>query len=207
MVAKRIDAWEISGLRSAVHVDGTINDPRDKDRGWSIEIAWPWRGLKEISNCPVPPRDGDQWRMNFSRVEWDHDLVDGKYHIIPKRPEHNWVWSPQQIINMHSPERWGYVQFSTAPPGGAVFRPDPAAQAKHLLFQVYERQKRYQEQHGTWARSLRDLGLDALSHPSLSNSVKLQATQAQWQATATLKDPVSGPRHWHIEQDARIWGN
>ena len=63
-----IDAWEIPGLQTAVHVDGTINDPRDVDRGWSVEIAWPWKSLKAISNCPVPPRDGDQWRINFSRV-------------------------------------------------------------------------------------------------------------------------------------------
>src|SRR5262249_7710511 len=41
---KAIDAWEIQGLRTAVHVDGTLNDPRDTDRGWSVEIRWPWRG-------------------------------------------------------------------------------------------------------------------------------------------------------------------
>ena len=43
---RAIDAWEITGLRTAVHVDGTLNDPRDRDRGWSIEIAWPWKGLE-----------------------------------------------------------------------------------------------------------------------------------------------------------------
>src|SRR5437868_6811003 len=42
-----INAWEITGLRTAVHVDGTLNDARDKDKGWSVEIAWPWKGVKE----------------------------------------------------------------------------------------------------------------------------------------------------------------
>src|SRR5215469_11310771 len=31
----------MEGLKSAVHVDGTLNDPSDSDRGWSVEIAYP----------------------------------------------------------------------------------------------------------------------------------------------------------------------
>lgn len=27
-------------------------------------------------------------------------------------PEYNWVWSNQGAINMHLPERWGYLEFS-----------------------------------------------------------------------------------------------
>ena len=100
-----------------MHLDGTLNDPRDVDRGWTVEIAWPWKGLRELTSVPVPPVDGDQWRVNFSRVEWDTEIVDGKYRKIKGRPEHNWVWSPQGVIDMHRPERWGYVQFSTEKPG------------------------------------------------------------------------------------------
>src|SRR5262245_31385090 len=98
-----INAWEIAGLRTAVHVDGTLNDPSGPaDRGWTVEIAWPWRGLKELvpQTQPAPPRDGDQWRINFSRVEWEHEVVDGKYRKIPGKAEANWVWSPQGMINM-----------------------------------------------------------------------------------------------------------
>lgn len=111
-----IDAWEIDGLRTAVHVNGTINNPSDKDRGWTIEIAWPWKGIKQIANCPVPPREGDQWRINFSRVEWDYQISEGKYVRPKKKPEANWVWSPQGAINMHLPERWGYLRFQKRRP-------------------------------------------------------------------------------------------
>ena len=31
--------------------------------------------------------------------------------------EHNWVWSPQGVIDMHRPERWGVVEFRRG--GGA----------------------------------------------------------------------------------------
>ena len=60
---RAINAWEIAGLKTAVHLDGTLNNPRDKDHGWTVEIAWPWKGLKELTSMPMPPRDGNQWRI------------------------------------------------------------------------------------------------------------------------------------------------
>ncbi len=139
---RAINAWEIVGLKTAVHLDGTLNDPRDKDRGWTVEIAWPWQGLKELTSVAVPPRDGEQWRINFSRVEWDLEVVDGKYRKVKGRPEHNWVWSPQGVIDMHRPERWGYLQFSTAKPGSVAFRPDPERHVRDQLHRVYYAQPR-----------------------------------------------------------------
>src|SRR5262249_36646552 len=76
---KAINSWEITGLKSAVWIDGTRNDPQDNDGGWTVEIRWPWTGLKELSGGAVPPKDQDRWRVNFSRVEWDTRVVGGKY--------------------------------------------------------------------------------------------------------------------------------
>jgi hypothetical protein len=45
-------------------------------------------------------------------VEWQTRVVKGKYEKLPKTPEDNWVWSPQGEINMHIPDRWGYVKFA-----------------------------------------------------------------------------------------------
>ncbi len=106
-----INGWEIKGLRTAVHLDGTLNDPSDIDRGWSIEIAIPWAALQEISKVPSPPRKGDVWRINFSRVQWVLDIVNGKYVKRPGLPEDNWVWSPQGVVDMHQPEMWGELEF------------------------------------------------------------------------------------------------
>ena len=111
---KADNGWEIPGLRTAVHIDGTLNDPRDTDRGWSVEIAIPWKALAQYAHKPAPPQPGDEWRMNFSRVEWQHTVVDGKYQKVPKTKEDNWVWSPQGVINMHVPEKWGRVRFVPA---------------------------------------------------------------------------------------------
>jgi len=109
---KARNEWEIPGLKTAVHVRGSLNDPRDRDRGWSVEIAFPWKALAEYAHQPAPPREGDEWRVNFSRVEWRHEVVGGKYLKIAGRKEDNWVWSPQGVINMHIPEKWGIVRFT-----------------------------------------------------------------------------------------------
>lgn len=110
---KADNGWEIPGLQTAIHVDGTLNDPSDEDRGWSVELAFPWEVLGKLSSRAAPPADGDEWRINFSRVEWRHQIVDGKYRKVPDTKEDNWVWSPQGVIDMHRPETWGFVRFST----------------------------------------------------------------------------------------------
>ena len=110
-----LHAWDCKDLKSAVHVAGTPNDPADADQGWSVEFALPWKTLAEAAHRPAPPHDGDTWRVNFSRVEWETRVVSGRYEKVPNTPEDNWVWSPQGVINMHMPEKWGYLQFSMLP--------------------------------------------------------------------------------------------
>lgn len=120
-------SWDAAGLQWAVHLDGTLNDPTDEDRGWSVEIAIPWRSLVPSGSEAVRlrPNDGEIWRVNFSRVQWPLRIADGRYDKVRQpvdrsdRPEHNWVWSPQGAINMHIPERWGVVTFRAFPPSGS----------------------------------------------------------------------------------------
>ena len=81
---KADNRWEIPGLRSAVRVEGTLNDPRHKDRRWWVEAAFPWSAFQERSGIGQP-HDGEEWRVNFSRVEWRVEVVDGKYRKRPGR--------------------------------------------------------------------------------------------------------------------------
>jgi hypothetical protein len=107
---KADNSWEIPGLRTAVAIQGTLNDASNRDRGWTLEIAFPWAAF--ASRAPVSrPNQGESWRVNFSRVEWQIETGDKQYRKVPGRPEDNWVWSPQGLINMHVPDRWGYVEF------------------------------------------------------------------------------------------------
>ena len=199
---RAIDAWEITGLKTAVHVDGTLNDPSDKDRGWTVEIFWPWKSLKELSRCVVPPKHGDQWRVNFSRVEWDAETKDGKYVKIPKRPEHNWVWSPQGAINMHLPERWGVLQFSTDPIGKTALRPDPAQPARDYLHLIYYAQSELYLKNKRYSKPLDRLGVALPDGKGLSNP-NLEVWRSGFQASVELM--VDGKKQlWQIDTDARI---
>lgn len=103
--------WELKGLQTAVGLNGVLNDPHTPSNGWTVEIAIPWTALAETSRLPCPPGRGDRWRMNFSRVEWRFDVIDGKLVKRPGAREDNWVWSPMGVVDMHLPERWGYLEF------------------------------------------------------------------------------------------------
>lgn len=204
---KAVDSWEIPGLKTAVHVRGTHNDPRDADQGWTVELAFPWKVLGELAYRPAPPKDGDQWRVNFSRVEWRHEIVDGKYRTVPKSKEDNWVWSPQGVVNMHRPETWGYVQFTTGPPGEVQFRPDPAGPARQALHAVYYAQQDFRKKHHHWAKSLPELGLPVMTHESLGGPVRIEVAGDLFQASVEVRPPGGKSRRWNIRQDARVWGS
>lgn len=106
-------AWNFKGLRSAVAIYGTLNHPNDTDNRWTVELAIPWSAFKGKKK----PADGDQWRVNFSRVEWPVLAKNGDYLKMENPvtgnniPAANRVWSPQGVVNMHIPGKWGYVKF------------------------------------------------------------------------------------------------
>ena len=109
---KADEAWDFAGIRHAVQVDGTLNCADDVDRGWTAEVAIPWTAMVRYAGTACPPRPGDAWRVNFSRVEYEFDFYKGGYLRSDRTPCDNWVWSPQGAVNMHIPEMWGYVEFS-----------------------------------------------------------------------------------------------
>jgi len=195
-----IHAWEIQGLKTAVHVNGTLNNAADKDTGWTLEIRWPWSGIQELTTLKMPPKDGDQWRINFSRVQWDMEIVDGKYKKVPKRDEHNWVWSPQGVIDMHRPERWGYLQFSTAEPGKAAFEPDPDWTTRDVLHRVYYAQRNYYSANKRYAATL-----DELKYPGPKPAVEVQGIRNRYEASTIIPPtPTQRARRFFITHDGRM---
>ncbi len=197
------NSWEIPGLKTAVDVRGTLNDPSDVDRGWSVEIAIPWKVLARSANRKSPPASGDQWRVNFSRVEWRHLLKDGKYAKVPGKREDNWVWSPQGIIDMHRPEKWGIVQFSDGKTA-TRFRPDPAGPARTALMTIYHHQKSYVGKHRKWAGSLKDLGLGSEKWIGLSRRPVIMLTPKGYVATVEIRTAGGETQRWQVRWDSRL---
>jgi hypothetical protein len=189
-------AANIAGVRSAVQVRGTINDPSDTDRGWTLEVAIPWEGLARYNKGrPTPPRSGGTWRVNFSRVQWTYDVAGDKYVKRPKeeQPEDNWVWSPQGVIDMHRPERWGVVMFA---PRADARVPDEVMTeigVRDGLMEVYYRQRAFKRANGRWAKSLDELGL-------VGTHIELSFEGGDW--TAALEH---GGRVFSVRADSRLW--
>ncbi|RYG70815.1 hypothetical protein EON80_06760 [bacterium] len=196
-----LNEWHVPGMRTAVHIDGTLNDPSDTDKGWSVEMAIPWNVLREYANRPSPPQNGDQWKVNFSRVEWDTEIIDGQYVKIPDRPEHNWVWSPQGVIDMHRPEKWGVVQFVTEPIGTAVYREDISLGAREFLMQAYYAQQDFKKRSGGWAVSLEELNLADVQIPNAAQPPQLELINEDFVVSLILEDDSK----IHIRGDSKIW--
>jgi len=196
--------FNVSGMRSAVKIDGTLNNSSDTDTGWTVEMAIPFRDLSLGDNIQIP-KDGATWRINFSRVEWDTQPAGDRYIKLKDTlghnlPEHNWVWSQQGVVNMHYPERWGYLQFTNKT--GPVNFVLPAGEVqKKYLWLVYYKQKAWFAKHHSYALSLKQLAISGkVKVDGKLNQLSMEATKHQFMAFIKANDqPAFG-----IDQDGFV---
>lgn len=95
--------WDLPGLKSAVHVDGKINDNTHRDNGWTVELALPWEGMKWLANGrSLPPTKGDEWKIQFSRYE----------KLVGLNKNVGWAWDPVGSDDNHKPEAFTPITFS-----------------------------------------------------------------------------------------------
>lgn len=193
--------WEIPGAKTAVHVNGTLNNPADTDRGWTVEIAFPWKVLAEHARHPGPPEEGEQWRINFSRVEWQITHTNGTYQKVPNTPEDNWVWSPQGVVDMHRPEMWGLLQFTKQPAWEtSAVAPIPGKPARDLALEIYYAQRDFRAAHKCWATNLTELGWGTQPLPPGVTRLELEPTADGYVCAAAFRDG-DRQRVWRIRQD------
>ncbi|KAE9335216.1 hypothetical protein PF008_g13594 [Phytophthora fragariae] len=128
---------------------------------------------------------GDVWRVNFSRVQYELETVVNvdtqqlQYQKVPDKREDNIVWAPTGVIDIHRPERWGYVFFSSENelPGGELelssamngFLEERMA-IERILDAVYYRQRAFHAFHGGFASTMKMLytGLSPQASPTSS---------------------------------------
>jgi hypothetical protein len=195
-----VDSWDIPGLITKVHVDGTLNNPSDQDRSWSVEIAIPWKALEECAPNKLP-LEGEQWKVNFSRVQWDVEIVDNKY-VKTDTPEFNWVWSPQGLIYMHMPDLWGLVQFTHFSPGSkeVAFQSSKIDRIKLALRRVYWRQSNYYLKYEKYTASLKKLNLLEKPISGVPWPPEIVLTPSGWEAKLDWKDKIV-----IIQKDGKVW--
>ncbi|GAF08498.1 hypothetical protein JCM16418_2579 [Paenibacillus pini JCM 16418] len=198
-----VNAWDIYGLKTAVHIDGELNRPDAKNRKWSVEVAMPWTSLRECAAESRPPIKGEFWRVNFSRVEWQTEVQEGEYRKVinpstgTSYPEDNWVWSPMGIINMHYPELWGYVVFADEE-GPESFEITADERIKWELRRLYYRERNYFEIHGEFTTNVRLL----MGDESWSILPKIETTSSLFQISAPSSDEKV---IFCIREDGKLW--
>lgn len=201
---RRIIGWDIHGLDSAVKIDGVLNDPSADNRSWSLEIRIPWFSLRECGEdqcypVHIAPDLGEVWRLNFSRVEYDVEVQDNRYvkkkdpHSAEPLPEHNWVWAPTGVIDIHMPEMWGYLLFTDH---GEDY-PLPEADAVKLhLRKLYYREHAYSCREGCFTENVRLL----LGEEAELYGLRAYTTPSMFEGIADY-----GGQTWHIRQDGYVW--
>jgi len=108
---KSLINWDAKGWRCATRIDGVLNNPRVRDRGYTVEMAIPFinfyaqpflpQRAKERGKGDFAPKPGEEWRMNLFRI--DHS---GEREVVTYCS-----WSPTIERKFHTPHRFGIVRF------------------------------------------------------------------------------------------------
>jgi len=80
-----------SQAKHAVHIDGTLNDARDVDSGWTAELAIPFAALG------ARPAPGARWRFNLYRLR--------------QPPGEGQAYSPPMLGDFHALEKFATLRF------------------------------------------------------------------------------------------------
>ncbi len=89
-----------TGVQIATNIRGTLNQTGDKDEGWSLEVAIPWKNFEELAK-QLPPAPGSIWTANLNR--WDG--------TEPNRRLSEWSDSGLEKPDPHNPRRFGKLIF------------------------------------------------------------------------------------------------
>lgn len=98
--------WDFPGLKTAVSIQGTINDSSDVDKGWTVELAFPWKGMKTLFGEVLKPQDKMDLRINFSRFEVSMDNENSE-----NNPP-GWSLNAHGVYDSHIPNCFSYVHLS-----------------------------------------------------------------------------------------------
>lgn len=201
--------WNAPGMQLATHVNGTLNNSKDKDKGWTVEIAIPRKAMAaEFDNYY---KAGNYMRLGFSRVEWQ-TVSDKRGHESRKKdaegkflPEDNWTWGPTGMVAMHMPERWGFVYFSdkTVGQGTETFKYPEDYPIERLLWAMFYAQEEQFDKTGAYFNKteqfkLVDSEVKVLPKGSI---LKTEATSNKFEIQAILPNG----RIISIDEDGYLW--
>eukprot|EP00775_Hariotina_reticulata_P007907 gene7907-8103_t len=178
-------SWE--PMQASVAVNGSLNS-QEGSVGWTVELALPWSLLRQAAGSQqVPPKAGDQWRINFSRdLQW----LDG-----PVAPEWCAVWM------LGRPAGPGAASSCESP--GAAFAPDMAWPARALLMDVYHLQTICWQANKRFCNSLQEMNITDVDD-GLAARTRIETTSASFVATCSVALPDGGGIMVMVDQLSRL---
>jgi hypothetical protein len=90
-------------METAVTVRGSVNDPSDKDQGWSVEGRISWRDLSATGGKPKP---NAEWKFALCRC--DHSNPPSDYEELSSS-------APLKKPSFHRLDDYTTIKFSDAP--------------------------------------------------------------------------------------------
>ncbi len=98
--------FDMRGLQVGTAIDGTLNNNSDIDKGWSLEIAVPWKSLELLANGKnIPPANGDIWNMFLGRFQ---KIMAGGKEVTPHPAM---ALNSHGIYDTHLPDKWSRIEF------------------------------------------------------------------------------------------------
>jgi hypothetical protein len=98
--------WDFPGLKTQVWVEGELNNPDVKSKGWHAEVTLPWAGMKHLADGrSLPPRDGDIWKLFLGRFQ----IIN----VGGQAVQAAWCATPHGVYDTHMPEKFTPIVFST----------------------------------------------------------------------------------------------
>ncbi len=204
---KVVDSWHVYGLKKAVKIYGTLNDPSDIDDKWTLELAIPWKVMEELSNHSGAPLNGEQWRVNLMRVNHKIDISNGEYKrkVNPETnkpfPNFNWIWVVSGNSGCHAPELWGFVQFSDSKTRDDSFIDDKNDDVKWALRQIYYRQRAFQKEYNEYASNNKQLKSEDLKVAGINFNPEISVMNNKWEA----KQKGFNEKMVYIRWDGKTW--
>ena len=105
------------GVQLKTTLRGTLNQRKDQDNGWTLEVAIPFKNFTPLSK-ELAPKSGEKWRVQVNRWDGTEDSAGRRLSM--------WCHPGLKKANPHNPERFGFVVFQVALGTGSRFRGNDA---------------------------------------------------------------------------------
>jgi len=92
-----------SDLKVTAKIDGTLNNWRDRDTGWTATISIP---LAELAAAGIPLNAGTPWRVLVGRYNYGRYLPERELSMYPSLTK----------LDFHRHEEWARLELQGAPP-------------------------------------------------------------------------------------------